>query len=234
MINRRRRALPRRVHPNDNITANEKQVELLTKILDLQITQQNQSMESVRDVPRLTLRRDKVYTFSRKVSLSYLLATSIGAGGAFPFSLNLLPSPTDFTNLFEQYRVIQLCYEFTPIVGLGSGAVDHAPLVTWFDQDDGTVPTSIASSYQTQTTRTTPQGQFAQRVVIPQLSQDGLATGLPASAYSAPSNDLWVDDAYPAALYYGLKTWIPASGQTDGAPLWAATVTAVIQCRRPK
>jgi hypothetical protein len=225
----------RKVRPRSNANVPQNpQVNILKQILDLQKTQQNQSIETVRDVPMMILKRDKVYTFTRKTALSYLQATNTGAGASFAFSLNLLPSGSDFTNLFEQYRVKQLIYQFTPIVGLGSGAVDHSPLITWFDYDDNVVPIGASESYQTQTTRTTPQGQFVQRVVTPQLSQDGLATGSATTAYSAPPNNLWIDDAYPNALYYGLKTWIPASGQTEGAPLWAATVTAVIQCRRPK
>ncbi len=209
------------------------QTQLLTRILEIQKTQQNSSIEQVKDVPRIYLKRDKVHTFTRTAVLGSVLASPSGTGSAFAIRLALLPNASDFTDLFEQYRIIQLVYLFTPVVALGSGALSHPPISTWIDQDDNSPPSS-AESLQNQTLRISPQGSFVERCVRPQLSQDGLVTNTIVTAYSAPPTFMWVDDANPNALYYGLKSYVGPSSQTIDAPLWNVNVTAVIQCRRPK
>lgn len=223
-----------RSNRNKEISLETQQVQLLKRLVDIQKTQQDSTLEQVPDVPRLMLKRDKVYTFARSGSFGQVTASNLGFSSAISVSLSQFPNSTDFTNLFEQYRIIQLTYNFIPVVGLGSGAISHPPLQTWIDQDDSSVPVGF-EGFQTETFRSTPQGKVVERVLRPQLSQDGLTTttSIP-TGYSAPPTNLWVDDAYPTVLYYGLKCAVAPSTQTDGAPLWSINIRAVIQCRRPK
>jgi len=227
-INQRRRLAQSQLLPRLEM----QQLDALKEILKFQKTQQQQSIESVNDVPKLTLKRDKVYTFSRNLLLSdVFINPGYPVSDAFTATLGLIQGGSEIAELFEQYRIIQISFQFIPTVSLGSGAVQHVPIYTWIDQDDDTVPS--APGFQSQTLRMTPQGQFIERTLTPQLAQDGLSSTTTLTSYSAPNSNVWVDTDSPNAKYYGLKYFVPQATQQTASVIYNVRATCIVQARRP-
>jgi hypothetical protein len=153
------------------------------------------------------------------------------------YSVNLISSfnsPADFSNLFEQYRFIQLVVKFVPVSTLPASGVNLPPLYTWIDQDDSVTPTSIVEGLQNETLRISPQGQYTERTLTPHVALGGIATGTATSAFASPSAMLWLDtqDAN-TALYYGLKVYMPGVSPTSTAVAFNVLCDVLLQCRRP-
>lgn len=229
----RRTGSKRRTLSVAQLSVEEKQLDALTQLLAIQKTQQDTSIERVPDVPRMVLKRDKVYSFCRSAQVLVLNYQTISASGySLAISLNSFTANSDFTSLFEQYRIAQLTFKFIPQVAFVS-STPVPPLYTWIDQDDDSAPTSLDEGMQKETLRVSPPGQYLERNFIPQLSQDGLVSTNPAvSGYSAPSNNLWVDNVSNNVKYYGIKMWIPQSATLNNVAAYNVVCEAVIQCRR--
>lgn len=230
-ITNRRKAKYQSNRP-DMLTIEQKQLDILQKLYDVQKTQQRGTIERVPDVPRIILKRDKVYTFIRSFEAGTILNSTTGpVGYANAPSLSSLPISGDISDDWEQWRFIQLTWTFVPLT---TGTVQN-PIYTWFDQDDDSTPTDINGALQSETMRATPLGTSIERTCTPQISMSGSATGSASSGYVAPSNNLWCDEAYPGTKYYGIKALAPANNNLGAAvPLYVVTGTAVVQVRRPK
>jgi hypothetical protein len=232
---------PQRRGPNPSpqskaLRIEDKQLDVLRQILTLQKTQQDSSIERVPDVPRMKLKKDKVYTFSRSTILPNIMSSNVApVVGAYAFRLNALPGSTDFTNLFEQYRIIQITVRFVPTYAItATTALNTQALYTWIDQDDEATPTGPNDGTQYETLRISPGNQYIERTWTPQFSQGAIATGTAAVGYSAPSSKTWVDAQDSSAVsYYGLKYAISAGISVNPVQLFAVSADVVLQTRRP-
>lgn len=233
MNRRTNRNRARRAGPTNSLPRIEhQQLDALKQILSLQKTQQQQSIESVPDVPKMILKRDKVYTFSRVITLpDATVNPNFQVSNAFTVSLAQLAGGGEIAALFEQYRIVQCTFHFIPTLSLGSGAVQHVPIYTWIDQDDDTVPG--APGFQNATLRATPQGHYLERTLIPQIAQDGLSSTVTLTGYTSPNNSVWVDNDSPNVKYYGLKYFIPQATQQTESVVFSIRATVIVQARRP-
>lgn len=216
--------------PNSQIE--ERQLRALESIERHEQTQIRAFMERVPDVPKLHLKRDKVYTFTRVTLTNSVMSNSTVASIAFAQapSLSNVPNSSEFVNLFEQYRIIQATWLFVPVF---QGTAN--PLYTWFDPDDDSVPVGIAEGQQHQTTRISQSGQFVERTFTPTTSQDGIVTGSALTGYSAPNSMIWMDTDSLTNKYYGIKAVIAANTNVANAvPLYSIECSLVLQFRRPK
>lgn len=210
----------------------QQQLDALKHILSLQKTQQQQSIETVPDVPKMVLKRDKVYNFSRTISLPDVTVNpNFQVSNAFTVQLANLAGGAEIQALFEQYRIVQVTFHFIPTLSLGSGAVQHVPIYTWIDQDDDTVP--MAPGFQNATLRATPQGHYVERTLIPQIAQDGLSSTVTLTGYTSPSNSTWIDNDSPNVKYYGLKYFVPQATQQTESIIYNVRATVIVQARRP-
>lgn len=209
----------------------QQQLTVLRSIERSERTQQRGTIEAVPDVPRIYLKRDKVYTFARSIDLGTIInSTTTPTGFANAPSLSSLPQSADITSLWEQWRFIQLTWTFLPM----TTATVQNPFYSWFDQDDDFTPTDITQGLQSETLRISPLGSTIIRTVTPQISQDGAANGTVTSGYVSPTR-IWCDEASPASKFYGIKAMALANANlANGVPLYSVTVTAVLQVRRPR
>lgn len=208
------------------------EVALLQKLTEMQKTQIRGFTEMVPDVPRMRLKRDKVYTFTRTTATGTQLlnSTTVPITYASAVSLSILPNAAEFTNLFEQYRIIQATWLFTPLYS----AVVANPLYTWFDPDDDSLPTGTAQAAQSQTLRITQSAAFAERTYIPQPAQGSVSNGTLTPGFSAVPSMIWMDNDSSSNKYFGLKALIPANTNISAnVPLYSVEISVVLQCRRP-
>jgi len=200
---------------------------------DLILTTQNKSVPAVRDIqPIRRPSRPKVHTFQFKVDKGTVTADLTGDQGAFLFALSDSTSPTDYTSLFDQYRIIQVQVEFLPVVspfGASTTATDLPVLITKIDYDDATSQ-SYASLLESEQSQVVTNMTYHCRTLTPQfaLSAYGGAFG----SFASSSFGQWVDSASPGVQYYGLK-WAtsPVSVVSGTYVLYRAVATYTLQCR---
>ncbi len=202
------------------------QTSLLHDIADAQSVQAKGMVPAEPDIPRLHIRRKKVYTFQRTYLVGGLNgSTTIDQFGALNFTLNNFPNASEFTSLFDQYRLLQVSVNFVPV----SSAQALAPLYTVIDYDDSTLPTSLNDLLQYQSLQMTQSGQFHSRTLTPQFDMAAYSGAFTSYALSVPGQ--WVDVASPSVQWYGIKYCLPAFTTGATGIVFNIHASAVFQFR---
>lgn len=151
---------------------------------------------------RYSKRGQKIYLFKRfcdygEVTISNTLPTF----GAINFSLNDLPNNTEFTSLYDMYKINCVKLQFLPqqTQSISIGTINNpnasARFFSVIDYNDGTAPTSIDELRQYQSCKMTPILRPHKRVVFkPKI--------LDTNGFSISP---WMSTSTPAANYFGLK-----------------------------
>jgi hypothetical protein len=157
----------------------------------------NQMVRFVPDVHRFVRRE------FRELSIG---AAGAGVGFGYSFALDQLPNYTDFTNLFDSYRIDRV-----DAIILGSG--NALQVYSAADYDDAVAPSGIADMLERQNvvvktvTVNNPNGW--RMSLVPRAPIEG-AGG--AGPQMSPVGT-WVDCADASLQYFGLKFWIqPLTG----------------------
>lgn len=188
---------------------------------------------------RRTLRRPlmrramKVHHFRRTFKASNIASTTTGVLGGYSFSLDQLPNYTEFTNLFDQYRINKIVVKFIPNhnssdVSVGTQVISNFNTV--IDPTDATAPTSGAELYEYQNWRLT-RGISAHTRVFTPASLDVVATATTASAN--PTWKQWLATSSPDVKHYGLKYYAEPSN-ANGDTYWFPYITMYFSCKSTK
>ena len=149
-----------------------------------------------------------VYKFTRVLDHGYDIITNgiVASLGAFDFRLDTLPSYTDFTNLFDMYRITKIEVHYNPEyteltdAALVSNAV-NVYFNTAIDLADVSAPTTVDDILQYQQLVSTPITKAHSRSWRPTILMGG---SIPCSC--------WVPTSNPSERHYALKYGIPATG----------------------
>lgn len=184
-------------------------------------------LPTVLDVEPMILKSGKVHTFSRTfLSATVPSAQGIEQGYGLAFSLADLPNYTEFTSLFDQYRIVQVVATFNQrnITILAPNVV-----YTAIDYDDNTALTGTAIQ-QYDTCLVINSARF-RRVLRPRLAVAAYG-GTAFTSYANMNAGQWIDANSPSVQYYGLKITLPplASGSSP-VPLYDITLQYIVQCR---
>lgn len=173
---------------------------------------------------RYSKRGQKLYMFKRWTSVfGVIQADSVTPTlQAFNFSLNDLPNYTEFTNLYDQYKINCVKIMFTPQMTVNnslSTANNPAANVRFFsaiDYNDSTAPASIDELREYHTCKCTPILRIHKRIIYkPKI--------LDSSSYSLSP---WIATSSPSTNYFGLKIGIePTSSTID------QTMAYSVECR---
>jgi len=202
-------------------------VTVLKAIDQKQMSQTHGTEPNVPDVPRLYLKRNKVYTFERCQSIGAISYTTSDVSNAYSFTLGALPGSGEFTALFDSYRLIQVTLDFIPT---GSTAAVPTPLYSVLDYDDAVGPTALNDLLQYDTLKVTSGGAFHSRTFTPRYATAAYS-GVFTSFSQSKFND-WVDVASPSVLYFGCKIWMPST--TAMGVAYAVTARVVLQCQNTR
>jgi len=135
-----------------------------------------------------------------------------GTYGALSFKLSDLPNYSEYTALYDEYRIKAVKVMFIP--NFNVSAVDETSgttnsytgvpaLYTWIDTDDNTAPTAITAGQQFQTFKCHGlMNTMRQRTLIPEVST-ALYSGS-FTSYGQLKNQ-WIDNNSPSVVHYGLK-----------------------------
>lgn len=206
--------------------------------------------------PRVMLTQGKVYSFKRTCALapynfvndSWVQAATneitndsayTRSSGIFKFKLNDLPGATDFTNMFEQFKITGVKLKFMPTIGTESnpnytGTVME-PLATAIDRganDLVVAGPSFSSLLENQDVKLrNSQKPFSVYIGSPTFHQ-------PADAASQVTYRLgWLDSELSTSRdvdAHGLKYAFPATRSATNAIWYRVYATYYIKCRGPQ
>jgi hypothetical protein len=184
----------------------QKQTALDRQQLEVLQNQQTSGIPDTPDVPRLRLKRNKIYTFEDTQDLG-IVATSatLEVDTSYSFNLNSAGNASAFTSLFDTWRIAQITIKFVP--QFFSGATQIPPVLTVIDYDD-TTTTPISALINYDTLKISPGNAYFERTFAPKLALSNYTGAF--GGFSQAST--WVDCNSSTTLWYGLKLGISSPG----------------------
>lgn len=149
------------------------------------------------------------YKFSRSFDIGNMPKSASDQGYAWPFALNQIPSSSEFTTLFDKYRITKVDLTFTYWrEGFPSGTTDQIwpAMYLFMDDDDSAIPTTkneVLERMSVQRVSFAPTRQTISVSIRPRWvqSRGGVSTNI------APVGT-WIDMSTPAVQHYGVKAWV--------------------------
>lgn len=228
----RPRANNRRRRPGrgSNRTSTARAAHALDQLVDLNKTQVSGTLPAVRDIPPMVVSRRKLVNIVREIALgSITLSTApTDTFGAYAIRLSDLPSPTELTTTFDDYRFVQLEFSFVPT----SDNNFAGPLVTAIDYDTNSSPVSVNDLLQYRTAMRTEAGAMHVRNFTPRV-----ATALYSGAFTSYGLQAmqWIACDSSTVYHYGLRWAIPGiTGQASNQVMYQVFVKCHLQFRNTR
>jgi len=160
------------------------------------------------------LRSKNIYSFKQNAELANIFpsATSQSTYFSYIFRFSDLPTVSEFTGLFDQYRILGVKITFYPyavnafVISNTQQTLEIPQLYTVLDYDDATVPTTFTSLDEYKNCKIFQFRRPYSRYFSPKLLSQSLFTatsGTFGQLSVSPKN--WVDMANTNVNYYGLK-----------------------------
>lgn len=161
---------------------------------------------------RYNKRGQKIYLFKRfadygELTISNVTTTLIG----YNFSLDDLPNSSEFTSLYDMYKINCVKLTFLPqqTQSISSGSINNpnasARFFSAIDYNDSNAPASIDELRNYQSCKVTPILRPHKRVIFkPKILVGGVMTSSP-----------WLTTATPSANYFGLKVAVEPMDSTS-------------------
>lgn len=185
-----------------------------------------------------------VHYFRRRYVVTNITASTSGAGvqtnaaGAMTFSLSSLPNASEFTALFDEYKIMKVKLDFIPFgdnvnlpISSMSGSTSlvspGGPLITAIDYDDNNTPGAAADLLQYQASKVTPVPKRMKMSLSPKFSTEVYRSGV-ATGYGARKG--WLDCVNSDIPHYGVKYWMNAPSSLASSfsyQVWAEVTIAV-------
>lgn len=170
----------------------------------------------------------QVHLFKRTAYLGNQTATISVAGAATPiavahsFSLSQLPNYSEFTALFDQYKITGAKLTYTPAttVGVSDPTVANAAVNGYsrihsvIDYDDTNTPTSEDQLLEYGSHKSSPPFKVHTRYLKPKMLQEIYRSAI-STAY-APRSNTFIDMSAPDVPHYGVKVWCSAPNTALG------------------
>lgn len=146
-----------------------------------------------------------IHTFKRSYYIpSYATVTTANVYGAYAFNLNDVPNASEFTALFDQYRINSVRWRLIPRGSSSEAGTNNnvGKIFTVLDMDDGVAPTSIDTLCQYPNMKTTRTTSDHTRTLRPAFASTVYNTST-LSAYGQRRG--WLDCDYSQVPHYGVK-----------------------------
>lgn len=138
----------------------------------------------------------------------------IGSAGTTPINM---PNSTDFTNLFDHWRINHVTLKILAASNISSTSTPTQVMPTlWIfnDTDDSTLPTTTNQFLERENMRTISftDSNIKQHKCYPKTAISTFQGVVPA--YSEARN-VWCDTDYPATNFYGVKIYYDTMGNNS-------------------
>lgn len=185
-----------------------------------------------------------VHYFKRKLLLTNITASTSALGvptpaaGTMTFNFSSLPSASEFTSLFDEYKLTGVKLDFLPLgdtinlpitsmTGTTGAFSPGGPLILAVDYDDSATPGSAAQLLEYQTSKVIPIPRRHRMYIRPKLAVD-INQGI-TTAYGARTG--WVDTANASVPHYGVKYWMNAPSATSASYTYQVWATYYFACK---
>jgi hypothetical protein len=203
---------------------------LLKELVTLQRRQTIRDQPEVPDVIPMQLKRRKLYTFQRSQDFGLITSSnSTVVQGAYVFALSQLPDYTEFTALFDSYRILQVRFSFFPLFIDTTATTAYPAIKTVIDYEDNTVIT-LQQAEEYDSLLVSQTGTYFERVIVPRCSLS--AYNVTPPGYSQAKALTWLDCASPDVTHYGLKIVMPVAGAVNA--VWQPTVHYTLQFKNSR
>lgn len=172
-----------------------------------------------------------VHHFKRTFQGSGISAAAAGnVLGALTFKFNQIPNYTEFTNLFDEYRINMIKVEFVPNftgsdVNPATTAVAVPNFHTVIDHDSAASPANLDELLQYPNYKRTRGQSIHKRIWRPTVTLDVEGTVSASAKFKQ-----WINCALPALDHYGIKYFVD---QVTGGNIctWRTYTTLYFSCR---
>jgi hypothetical protein len=163
--------------------------------------------------------------FDQGTITSSLVADSFSQ---FTVGLSSLPNPTEFTTLFDQYRISRVEYHFWPLQteAVNSTTAVTPGIITVVDYDDSGSLATVTAAFQY------PNAVWRSAYKPFCVSfKPHIAVAAFSGAFTSYMNtkDQWIDASSPAVIHYGLKICMPQS--TGIVQSWRVIGKALVELK---
>lgn len=157
--------------------------------------------------------RDPIFRVTRILDNGVLQSSTVA--DVFPtynFALQYLTAYSEFTALFDQYRIEYVESTFWPTVTSidAQGAWINSFLLTAVDYDDGNSYSNVNEGLQVATATITPLTKMVTRKFSPRCALAAYSGTF--TSYAQASVMQWIDCGSPGVQHYGLKVAVPLTG----------------------
>lgn len=193
--------------------------------------------------------RRQVHVFKRTAFLGTSTASISAAGIATPiatahtFSLAQLPGVTEFSNLFDQYKITGARLTYTPAASEGiltpqasaAAPLGYSRVHSVIDYDDSTAPPSEDALLEYGSHKSTAPFQTHSRYLKPKILQEVYRSAISTSY--APRGNTYLDMAATDVPHYGVKVWVSAPNTFFGTAqtiAYKVYVTLYFTCKNTR
>jgi len=189
---------------------------------------------------RRTTRGSKIHNFKRTfIDAPFNIGPGAPTAEGRDFRLNQLPNYSEFTELFDQYRICGVKITLKPgNDNSGLRQSSQLPVNTFsfwsvIDRNDITAPTSVNEMLEYQNVKRHNLIRGMKHYFCPNILTD---TGATIYATNTPKYKQWIDTTLDDVPHLGLKLWSDAMGDLAAGQTFSmeAYVTLYIQCKNVK
>lgn len=167
-----------------------------------------------------------VHYYTRSQFASSIVTVTAGTDAFFasPFQLSNLADVTDFTNLYDMYKIMKVSYTLMPRgnssdVGLLAGAGGMTRVCSVLDYDDSLAPVSFNQMVQYNNIKWTSSTKNHSRTFVPKFLRE-VSTGLGTTASEIATG--WINCTNSTVYHRGIKVGIQAP--TSGSAVYDLVV----------
>lgn len=186
-------------------------------------------------------------TYSVTGGLGYFVgpgASALDAAFALQFSLNDLAQTSQWSVLYDAYRIKRVLVRMYPdgtvapqCSSLGAASTATAKienLHTVIDYDDQNTLSSLAAAMEYESFAITRACDPLEIEFGPRVAETVFRTGV-TSGYAQPKSAVWLDMATTDVPHYGLKGYVVSTGAAQNIQnVWTVYVTAEIEFKQVK
>ncbi len=161
----------------------------------------------------------------RRTAAQTVSQNSTDVGRSYVGQLSVLPNISEFTSLFDQYRILKVHLSFVLVRAgqIGTTGVTNYPNMCWaYDPNDSTTPTTLSDVTSYQNFAMEQFSETKRRIDISFVPRVPVST--PSTTLALPGAT-WCSTSDTSQPWFGLKAWI----QEYASTLTTGTVIQVFQ-----
>lgn len=196
-------------------------------------------------VKKVNTGRAGVHYFTRRYVVANITASTSAIGvqspaaGALAFNMAALPNASEFTALFDQYKLMNVKLDFVPfgdtvnlpintMTGTSGVLSPGGPLILAVDYDDNTTPADAASLLQYQHSKIVPIPRRHRMTIRPKFATEVYRSAV-STAYGARTG--WLDCAASDVPHYGVKYYMNAPSASSSSYTYQVWANVTIACK---